>query len=125
MMKIADDIKLYEGSGYEGFGNYGLENSVSAESAGSLFSSFVSRAIGIITIIAFIWFLFILITGSVGIISSGGDKQAVEGAKKKITTGLIGLIVLISGVFVARFIGTFLGIENFMNPAMLIEQLTK
>lgn len=123
MMKLAD-IQLYEDNGYKGFGMFGLEN-FSSSSAGVLFGVFLSRAIGVITIVAFIWFLFILITGSIGVIGSGGDKQALETSKKKITTGLIGLVMLISGIFIARLIGTFLGIENFLSPAILIEQLTK
>lgn len=117
-------INLFPEDGFRGYGLYGLENT-SGISAGSIFSYFLSRAIGVITIIAFIWFLFTLFTGAVSIIGSGGDKQALENSKKKIFTGLIGVVVVIAGVFIARMIGAFLGIENFMNPALLIEQLTK
>lgn len=124
MMKLAEDIKLYDNNGFKGFGRYGLEN-FSSSSAGTLFGNFISRAVGVITIVAIIWFVFILVTGAIGIIGSGGDKQGLESSKKKIYTGLIGIVVLVSALFIARLVGAFLGIENFLSPALLIEQITK
>lgn len=124
MINKLSQIDLYEGGGYRGFGIYGLETGATSN-AGPLFSNFISRAIGVVTIVAIVWFVFILITGAISLMSAGADKGAAEGAKKKITTGLLGLIVLISGIFVARFVGAFLGIENFTNPAILIEQISQ
>jgi hypothetical protein len=83
------------------------------------FSKIISTAIGLMTIIAVIWFLFVLLTGALGIMSSGGEKGAYENAQKKIRTGLTGLIVVISAIFVVSFIGFILGIENILNPAVL------
>lgn len=123
MNKLAE-IKLFEGGGFTGFGNYGLENSTAANSAPTLFNSFLSKTIGVITIVGFIWFLFILITGALGIMGSGSDKGAAENARKKITTGLIGLVVLIAGIFIYRLIGTFLGIQNIDNPGELINNIS-
>lgn len=122
MNKLAQ-IELYEGGGLRGIGNYGLEN-CTGECAPFLFTRFISSAIGVITVVAFIWFVFILITGALGIMGAGADKGAAEGARKKITTGLIGLVVVVSGVFVAQIVGTFLGIDNFLDPNSLILQIT-
>jgi uncharacterized membrane protein YsdA (DUF1294 family) len=123
-MKTLSQINLYEGGGYRGFGNYGLETGATSN-AGPLLSSFVSRAIGVITVIAIIWFVFILVSGAISLMSAGADKGAAEGARKRISNGLLGLIVLISGIFVARFVGAFLGIADFINPAILIENISQ
>lgn len=124
MNKLAQgSIDLFTGE-YKGFGLFGLETQASSQ-GGYLLGIFVSRAIGIITVVAIIWFVFILITGAIGMIGAGGDKGAMEGARKKVTSGLIGLIVLISGIFVAQFVGAFLGIKDFLNPAILIDTITR
>ena len=123
-MKNLAQINLFEGEGFRGFGPLGLEGGVSDGSgAPSVFTNFLSSAIGVITVVAFVWFLFIIITGAIGIIGSGGDKAALEGAKKKISSGLVGLIVLIVGVFLVNIIGTIFGIESILNPAELIDQI--
>ena len=67
--------------------------------------------IGVMTVVAIIWFLFTLITGAISIIGSGGDKQALESARKKITTGVIGLVVVIASIFILDLIGTIFGID--------------
>ena len=74
-----------------------------------LLTKIISTAIGLMTIIAIIWFVFSFISGALGIMSSGGDKQALESAKKKISTGLIGLVVVIVAIFVFDLIGYLLG----------------
>ena len=98
-----------------GFGPLGLEGKPDASVAMGVFSNFISSAIGLITIIAIIWFVFIFIMGAIGIISSGGDKQAMESARKKITSGVIGLVVVIAGMFVIQLIGRIIGIPEILN----------
>lgn len=88
----------------------------------SNFQMFISTAIGIMTIVAFVWFLFTFITGAIAIISSGGDKQAYENARKKITTGIIGVIVVIAAIFVIDLVGTIFGIP-FLNITKLFNQV--
>lgn len=120
----ATSIPLAPSGGFKGFGKFGLEG-FSSSSAPVLFSVFLSRTIGVITIVAFIWFLFTIITGAISIIGAGSDKQALENAKKRITMGLVGLTVTIAAIFIVRFAGAFLGIENILDPVTLIEQITK
>ena len=98
-----------------GFGPLGLEGKPDASGAMGVFSTFISSAIGLITIIAIIWFVFVFIMGAIGIISSGGDKQAMESARKKITSGAIGLVVVIVGMFVIQLIGRIIGIPEILN----------
>lgn len=125
MNKLAQSsIDFYPNNGLRGIGNYGLDNAT-GDAAPTLFTTLLSTIIGVITIVAFIWFVFILITGALGIMGAGADKGALEGAKKKLTTGLIGLLVIVSGMFIAQIIGTFLGIDNFLSPTDLINQITQ
>lgn len=86
------------------------------------FQVFLSTAIGLMTIIAFIWFIFSFITGAIGIISSGGDPKAYESARKKITTGIIGVVVVIAAIFVIDLVGVIFGIP-FLNITKLFSLL--
>ena len=90
-----------------------------------IFARFVSSAIGLITIIAIVWFVFILFTGAISFITSGGDKASIESAKKKILSGLIGLVVVVSGLFILNMIGQIIGIENILNLSELFDKITK
>ncbi|MDP2684649.1 MAG: hypothetical protein Q8P20_06445 [bacterium] len=119
MNKIAQ-IKLSPDGGYKGFGPLGLEQ---GQEGISVFATFLSSAVGLITIIGIIWMVFIIIIGSVAIISSGGDKQALEVARKKITNGIIGLVVLVSSLFILSFIGKLLGLPNILDIATLFGSL--
>lgn len=74
------------------------------------FTRLISAVIGLLTIIAILYFIFMLITGAVAIIGSGGDQGKYEDARRKITTGAIGLVVVISAMFLIGLIGILLDI---------------
>lgn len=105
---------------FEGFGPLGNPSGSGIDT----FTSFISSAIGLMTIIAFIWFIFLLITGAIGIMTAGGDKQALEGARKKITNGITGLVVVIIATFILNLLGTLLGIPNILNLGQLFGTIT-
>jgi hypothetical protein len=105
----------------EGFGPLGLEGA-GTDTAPSVFSNFLSTIIGLLTIIAAIWFVVLFITGAIGIIISGGDKNALEDARKKITTGIIGIVVVIAAVFIIDLIGSLIGLD-ILNITGLFQQI--
>lgn len=107
MNKIAQ-INLAPSGGYKGFGALGLEQN---QDGVTIFATFISSTIGLITVIAIVWFIIVFITGALGIITSGGDKNSNESARKKITSGIIGLIVTILGMLIIRFIGKLFGLD--------------
>jgi hypothetical protein len=109
------DIELGPLRGFGPLGNPEERTAVST------FSNFISSTIGLLTIIAIIWFVFILITGGIGIMSAGGDKQSLENAQKRITTGLIGLVVVVVGIFIVRLIGGLIGIPDILNVSNLFD----
>jgi len=77
------------------------------------FENVISMVIGTLTIVAGLWFIFILITGAIAYMNAGGDKAAVEEAKKKITTGLIGITLVVAAMFIADLLGYIVGIDLF------------
>lgn len=124
-MNLLTDIEIAPPEGFKGIGEGALAN---PEGSGiGTFSKFISSTIGLMTIIAIIWFIFTFFIGAIGIITAGGDKQALESARKKITTGIIGFVVVIAAVFVLDLIGTLLGFGagGILNLGKLFEQIQK
>jgi hypothetical protein len=106
------------GNQISGLGKLGFEGA-SASTAPDVFTAILSTSIGLMTMIAGIWFMFVFITGAISIIGSGGEKGKYEAAQKKITTGLVGLVVVISAIFIVDFVGWIIGID-LINIAGLI-----
>jgi len=82
-----------------------------ADPGSSLLAKTLSLTIGILTLVAFFWFMFILITGGLAWLSSGGDKAKVQEAQKRITNGFIGLIIVLISYFIIKLIGYIFKID--------------
>jgi hypothetical protein len=72
--------------------------------------NFISGLIGLAFVAGAVIFFFVLILGAIQWISAGGDKQALEGARSKITNAVIGIIILFSLYAIINLIQTFFGI---------------
>lgn len=83
----------------------------------------ISSIIGVLTIVAILYFLFVLITGALSYISSGSDKNKVEEARNKISTGIVGLIIVISAIFLADLLGYLLGVNILEFYGLFINSL--
>lgn len=77
----------------------------------SFFQTFIPRAISFAFVVGVIIFFFMLIFGGIKWISSGGDKQALEGARGTVTSAIIGLVILFATFAVIQLLGTFFGIK--------------
>jgi len=75
------------------------------------FARFISNIIGIMTIIAFIWFLFSFLSGAISWLSSSGDKNKLQEAQKKITSALVGLVIVIAAIFIVKLVEIILSIK--------------
>ncbi len=115
MTNLLADIPLYPGGGLKGPGNGPLDNPIGSGGAVTVFSKFISAVIGVTTIVAIIWAIFSIITGAISIISSGGDKQALESARRRITMGIIGLVVVLVALVIIEFVGSLLGLTGILN----------
>lgn len=111
MKTIAQALDFGEFKGFGPLGNPGTGGV-------NIFSNFISSAVGLMTVIAFIWFVFSFITGAIGIMTAGSDKQALENARKRIVSGIIGVVVVISAIFVISLIGTLFGIPVLNLPEL-------
>lgn len=120
MNKLLSQIEIAPNNGFTGFGTLGEGQ---GEASIGVFSDFLSKTIGLMTIIAIIWFIFTFILGAIGIITAGSDKQALEGSRKRIVNGIIGLVVTIAAIFVIQLIGYLLGFEDILNIQSMFESV--
>jgi len=81
--------------------------------------SFISALIQIILIAGVIVALFLLLIGGIQWMTSGGDKQATESARGRITAALIGLVLLFAAWAVIMLVEEFLGITILGGPISL------
>lgn len=126
-MKLSQtQINLYDpntsSGGLQGFGPLGLETTTATD-APNTFAAMLSTTVGVITIIGIIWMIVNIVTGSASIITSGGDKNSLESAKKKITSSIIGLAILVTSLFIISIAGKILGIPSILNIAYLLSLL--
>lgn len=115
-------LSIAPGGSFKGLGT-GILSNVEGSGASTL-SKIISMAIGVMTVVAVVWFLFVFITGAISIIGAGGDKQALEGARKKITTGIIGIVVVLLAVLIVSLIGKIFGVD-FLNLEALFKQIAQ
>ncbi len=71
---------------FEGLGPLGTPSATEQDPGASAFTNFITKTVGVLTVVAFIWFIFVLFTGAISWLSSGGDKAKLQEAQKKITT---------------------------------------
>ena len=86
--------------------------------AQSIFDSIVT----IIYSVGFVAFIVMIVWGGLDWILSGGDKDKIKSAQKRITTAIIGIAVLAFSFFIARVVGDLLGIkvlESVQLPSLL------
>jgi len=108
------------GEGYGPFGGLGSELDIGI--AVGYFTQIISNIIGVITIIAGIWFVFMFIMGGFSFLTAGGDSKKMGEATAKITTALIGLIVVVSAYAIISLIGALLGFD-ILHPETIIWRL--
>lgn len=108
------------GNRLEGIGNIGLQGGGQPV---PVLASVISSTIGFLTIIAAIYFMFVLITGAISIIGAGGDKVAYENARRKLYTGVVGLVVVIAAMFIMDLITGILGISDILDIGQMIDRI--
>jgi hypothetical protein len=90
-----------------------IENPVGPkfESGTSFFQSFIPALIGTGFVLGVLFFFFYMMIGAIQWITSGGDKTALEGARGKITSAIVGVIILLSLFALLKIIEDFFGIN--------------
>jgi hypothetical protein len=92
----------------------------------TLAEKLISNVIGFLTLIAFIFFVVQVILAGYLFMSSEGDKGKMETARKKLTDGLLGIIVIVVALGIVSLFASVLGIDkvfdlnNFFNNTLQI-----
>jgi len=89
-----------------------------------LLNKVISIGIGFVTLIAFIYFVFLFFTAGLSWVTAGGDQKKIEGAGNKITNGIIGIVIVVSAIFIIDLLGKVLGID-ILNPFTFIVDIWK
>lgn len=75
----------------------------------------IRNGLVILFIVAVVLSLVFIIWGGISWTTSGGDKEALQKARKKITFAIIGLIVTLLAFLIINFIGGFFGGVNLVS----------
>ncbi len=94
-----------------GISNPALGDKYMNTSGINFFKLLIPRLVTVVLIIGSLIFFFTLITGAIQWMSSGGDKQALETARGKITQALIGIVILFVSFAIVKLIEHFFGIS--------------
>ena len=84
-----------------------MEDIATIADLGDIIRNLFGYALGLAGIILFI----LLIVGGFQFITSGGDPKAAEGAKKTITSAIIGLIVILVSYIILVIISNITGVD--------------
>ena len=76
-------------------------------------SLFLNNLISLIYILATVTFIFMLLWGAFEWLSSGGDKEKVSNAQRRITNAFIGLVLFAIAFAILQVLGVFTGFTFF------------
>jgi len=116
------DADLGEIGATEGLGPFG-DIASQAEEGPTLLANIVSNVIGVMTIVAGLWFIFNFFIAAVGIVIASGNEDAIKKNTQKISTSLLGLVIVIAGYALISLIGYVLGFD-ITNLGGLISNIT-
>ena len=80
-----------------------------ANNFGTMFSSILN----VVMLIAALLVFAFMIWGGIEWITSGGDKQKAESARNKLTSAVIGLVIVAASYAVVTLVVQFLGFDSF------------
>jgi hypothetical protein len=91
------------------------------EEAPALLGQTLSTILTLLLIGAGVAFFFMLTSGGIRWIISGGDKEKIEGAKKQITSATLGLVIILSVFAVTSLIEILFGVSlvSFNLPRLI------
>jgi len=65
--------------------------------------------------------LILIIYSGIKFISSRGDQNEIDSAKKTLTYAIIGLIIIFLSFLIVQVIGQLTGVEQISNPGLIVE----
>ena len=97
------------------------ENLPQLEGAG-FFDRLLSTVVTLFFIVGGIAFLIMLLSGGIQWITAGGDKAKLEGAQKRLSSGIIGIVILFSVYAIVRLVEGVFGVSILaidINPLII------
>ncbi len=107
---FAQSFTISPGTGYAAAGSIKLENIPG-------FIVTLLLAVGVVVALAF------LIYGGIKWILSGGDKAAVDAARKHIVAAIVGLVIVVTAFVILSFVFQLIGIGNPLTGSFCIPTL--
>ena len=83
----------------------------------------ISNIIGILTAVAFIYFVFQVIIAAYQYISSEGDKAKISASRKRITEGILGLVISTIALGLGALFASLLGVKNIFDLNQLFNSM--
>lgn len=77
-----------------------------------IFFNIVSSVIGLSAIVL----LVVLVFGGFQYITAGSEPGKVEGARKTLTYGILGIVIILTSYLIIQIISFALGLESSLNP---------
>ena len=90
--------------------------------AGASLEGVISLILGFLTTLAGLAFLLYFVFAALQWTLAGGEQAKVDSAKKQMTNGAIGLIIIVISYGIIAVVGDVLGLE-ILNPAQTIQGL--
>lgn len=91
--------------------NPALGDTLRQKTGTEFFAGFLPAVIGLAFLIGLLIFVFSMFVGAIKWLSSGGDKQLLEDARKNIVHAITGVIILLSILAIVKIIEDFFGIN--------------
>lgn len=95
-----------------------ISNEVKVESIPQLLITYTFYLAGFLAVLY-------LMFGGIKLITSRGDKQAVESARRHITYSIIGVVIVIGSFFILNVLFNILGAENPLKKGFCLPTLSK
>lgn len=86
-------------------------------------SQFLTNFIALIYVVAAIVLIFMLVWAAFEWLTSGGDKEKIASAQKRILHAIIGIILLAVAFAIIRILGVFTGFTFFKEPPVIPQPL--
>lgn len=95
-------------------GDYGQQSGVKT------ISSLLVNILNTMLIVGAVMLIIIIIWSGINWIISGGDKEKLQRAQKRLTSGIIGFIILICVFAIANFVGGIFGLGFFKDLKFIL-----
>lgn len=92
------------------------------EEVGNKLNTVIGSIIGFLTIVSALWFFIQFIIAGFSWISAGGDKTALENARKKLMNSVIGITIVAAAWVIVGVIGTMLGLD-ILDPGAIMQTI--